>query len=193
MRHAIAGNRLGRNSSLRKATVRDLAKATIIHQRITTTKAKAKEASKLIDQLITLAKKGTLSHKRKAFAILCDHQLVSRLFNEVAARFMLRKGGYTRIIHLAENRRGDNAQMVFLELTEKDEKALQAKKAKAEKRKSKPKEKTEEGPGEVVEEKKPSAEKMHAKKRLPDAEQGKPEKKGMSGIKKIFQRKVGGE
>ena len=54
MRHGIAGNKLSRNSSLRKATVRDIAKATLVRQRICTTQAKAKEARKLVEKLITL-------------------------------------------------------------------------------------------------------------------------------------------
>ncbi len=120
MRHRISGNRLNRNMSLRKATIRDIAKATLIHQRICTTKPKAKEARKLVDKLITLGKRGRLADKRAAFAILCDHKLVSDLFNNTAPRFKDRAGGYTRIITLGK-RRGDDAQMAFLELTEKEE------------------------------------------------------------------------
>lgn len=120
MRHGVAGNRFGRNSDLRKATVRDLSKAVLIHQRICTTMAKAKEARKLVDQLITLGKKGQLAHKRRAFAILCDHTLVKELFDKTSPRFNSRPGGYTRIIPIADKRRGDNAQLVYLELTEKD-------------------------------------------------------------------------
>ena len=120
MRHAIAGNKLGRNSCLRQATIRDIAKATLIEQRICTTKAKAKEARKLVDKLITLGKKGTLADKRRAFAILCHHGIVSDLFIKTAPRFKSRIGGYTRIIPLG-TRRGDNAQLAFLELTEKTE------------------------------------------------------------------------
>ena len=120
MRHGIAGNRLSRNRSLRKATVRDIAKATLIQQRICTTHAKAKEARKLVDKLITLGKRGALADKRHAFAVLCDHKLVSNLFTKTAPRFKNRVGGYTRIILLG-NRRGDNARLVYLELTEKEE------------------------------------------------------------------------
>ena len=68
MRHGITGNRLGRNSTLRQATVRDIAKATLVVQRVCTTKAKAKEARKLVDRLITLGKKGRLADKRRAFS-----------------------------------------------------------------------------------------------------------------------------
>lgn len=120
MRHNISGNKLNRKTSHRKATIRDMAKATLIRQRICTTKAKAKEARSMVDKLITLGKNGTLADKRRAFAILCDHPLVSKLFNKIAGRFTTRKGGYTRIIPLG-NRRGDNAELVYLELTEKEE------------------------------------------------------------------------
>lgn len=137
MRHGIAGNKLSRNSSLRKATVRDLAKATLIKQRICTTEAKAKEARKLVDQLITLGKHGTLADKRRAFAILCDHRIVSDLFNKTSPRFKDRVGGYTRIIHLG-NRRGDNARLALLELTEKAEVIVTKPKSEAVAKKEKP-------------------------------------------------------
>ena len=117
MRHNISGNKLSRNQTLRKATVCDLAIATLKKERICTTKAKAKEARKLVDQLITLGKSGELAQKRRAYAILLNHQLVSHLFENTAPRFKNRQGGYTRIIPYTF-RRGDNAEMVFLELTE---------------------------------------------------------------------------
>ena len=119
MRHRISGNTLNRKTSHRKATVRDIAKAVLINERITTTKVKAKEARKLVDQLITLGKKATLADKRRAFAVLCDHKLVSRLFEKIAPRFNKRAGGYTRLIPVGL-RKGDNADLVFLELTEKE-------------------------------------------------------------------------
>ena len=118
MRHRKSGNRLSRNQSLRKATLRDMAKAVFLQERICTTRAKAKEARKLIEKLITLGKKDTLTARRRAFAILCDHTEVSQLFSKVAPRFKSRKGGYTRIIPYIQ-RGGDNAELAFLELTEK--------------------------------------------------------------------------
>lgn len=118
MRHGKSGNRLSRNQTLRKATVRDMARAILVEERIFTTKAKAKEGRKLIEKLITLGKKGTLADKRRVFAILCDHRMVRDLFDKTAPRFKNRMGGYTRIIPFG-NRRGDNAEMVYLELTEK--------------------------------------------------------------------------
>ena len=200
MKHAMAGNRLGRNSSLRKATVRDIAKATLIHQRICTTKAKAKEARKLVEHLITLGKRGELSHKRRAFAILGDHQVVSELFRKTAPRFKSRNGGYTRIILLGL-RRGDKAQLVFLELTEKDEAMLSKARSTAtakpkdlqsvpEKKAKKPAEGVTEAHivKEIPEKSKPKADIKDLK-----SEKGQPGKKFVGGIKKIFQRKVGGE
>jgi large subunit ribosomal protein L17 len=119
MRHGISGNKFGRNQTLRKATVRDLCRAVLKFEAIKTTRAKAVEARKAVDRLITLGKKNTLAAKRRAFSILIDHDLVSSLFNVVAPRFVNRQGGYTRIIKFAVNRPGDNAEMVLLELTER--------------------------------------------------------------------------
>ena len=196
MRHGIAGNKFGRNSSWRKATVRDIAKATLLRERICTTKAKAKESRKMVDKLITLGKKGTLAHRRRAFAVLCDHKLVSELFNTIAPRFQLRQGGYTRIIPLALGRRGDNAQMVLLELTEKKpapvekaKKAAAAKKKKAAESKDSPSAdtKTESSKPDTSKTSSPKTPKAPAPKEKKD--KGKSEKRSMGGIKKIFRRK----
>lgn len=213
MRHAVSGNRLGRNSSWRKATVRDIARATLTRQRISTTKAKAKEAVKLIDRLITLGKKGALAHRRRAFAILGDHSQVSELFSKTALRFHKRNGGYTRIIPLSR-RRGDNARLVYLELTEKAEVIISKPKssaaAKAGKldvipgKEKKIKESLPISSGEVQEikeEKKPVSQKSQQPKpsvkkqedhidTLPGGGKGKLGKKFVGGIKKIFRRKT---
>ncbi len=205
MRHGIAGNRLGRFSSWRKATVRDLAKATLIHQRICTTKTKAKEARKLVDQLITLGKKGSLAHRRKAFAILCDHALVSELFGKISGRFKSRVGGYTRIIPLSL-RRGDNAQLAFLELTEKEQVIVSKPKSTAA---TKPKQKEPQAPVETKksepsitvkphvpeirkEKSKPEPVKPYPQKEVPGKEKPKPKKPFFSGLKKIFTKKPSG-
>jgi large subunit ribosomal protein L17 len=186
MRHGISGNKLSRNQSLRKATMRDLAIATLKRQQIKTTKAKAKEARKLVDRLITLGKKGTLADKRRAFAILCDHELVSRLFNHLAPKFKDRSGGYTRVIGMV-NRRGDNAQMALLELTERDAIVTVQPKMKSEKSK-KVIDSSEEAPIKVKSEKKSSS------PRAPEVELKQKPKGGVTGgIKKIFNRKTATE
>ncbi len=202
MRHGMAGTKLGRNSSLRKATVRDIAKATLIRQRICTTKAKAKEARRLVEKLITLGKKGTLADKRRAFAILCDHQLVSDLFAKTSPRFKNRVGGYTRIIPLG-TRRGDNAHLAFLELTEKEEMVVSKPKATAASKKkniesvsketdtSQPSVKAPVKEASRTAVKEPPASKKDVTKpakAVPVAEKEKKAAK-FSGIKKIFNRK----
>lgn len=194
MRHAKVGNRLSRNQSLRKATIRDMAKATLVEQRICTTKAKAKEARKMVEKLITLGKKGTLAAKRKAFAILCDHNLVSNLFNSISGRFKSRAGGYTRII-LLNNRRGDNAQMVFLELTEKDQIIVSKSRSEAQGKIQDAQiveEKGKDVPSGKI--KKEEKSKSEGKSSAPKKELGddkakpKPKPKLMGGIKKIFKK-----
>lgn len=188
MRHKVSGNRLSRNQSLRAATLRDMAKATLIQERICTTRAKAKEGRRLIEKLITLGKKDTLNARRKAFSILCDHDLVTALFKETAPRFKSRQGGYTRIIPYGK-RDGDNADMVFLELTEKSrmiisgqkkEKAPAASTATVTDAETKPVEKAT---------KAPKAE-GHSKADVKTTTKAaaKP-----TGVKKLFQRKTGAE
>jgi len=195
MRHRIAGNRLGRNSSWRKATLRDIAKATLVRQRICTTQARAKEARKLVDRLITFGKKGTLAHKRRSFAILCDHKLVSQLFTKIAPRFSRRQGGYTRIIPVS-HRRGDNARLVYLELTEKEEVVLsKAKSAATSKAKkldvsgiTKPPDK--DASSQEVSPSSETASTLHKKEVVHPDKDKKPKKKMSGGIRKIFRRKT---
>lgn len=196
MRHGKAGKRFGRKSSWRKATVRDIAKAALIWQRIRTTESRAKEARKLVERLVTLGKKGTLAAKRRAFAVLCDHKIVSNLFNEIAPRFKSRAGGYTRIIPLGENRKGDNARLVFLELTEKGVKQP-AKGSAAEKASLKDKEgatsvtkettKDEAKEVHAVDVKKKEASKREDKKAVKIGD--KVSKMASGGIRKIFRSK----
>ena len=183
MRHRLAGNKLGRDSTLRHATMRDMARAILINQRIYTTVGKAKEARKMVDHLITLGKRGTLACRRRAFSILCDHTLVSNLFNNIAKRFEKRNGGYTRVIRLGTLRRGDNAKLAFLELTEVEiiPKTPKPTKTSAEKPKARPSEALS-APA------KPEAKQQpHAPKDLPD--KMKPTKGFMGGIKQMFTKK----
>jgi large subunit ribosomal protein L17 len=180
MRHAKSGNRLSRNQSLRTATLRDMAKCVLVQERICTTRAKAKEARKLIEQLITLGKKDTLAARRRAFAILCDHTLVSQLFNEITPRFKSRQGGYTRIIPYVQ-RAGDNAELAFLELTEKSKEIITgSRKAKADT--------TTVSEAET----KPVAEEK-AKHSKADVKTAPKATAKPTGVKKLFQRKTGAE
>ena len=102
------------------------------YQVIQTTVQKAKAAQRLADKVITLGKKDSLAARRQVFSYLQDHELTSKIFKDVAPRFKNRQGGYTRILHL-QNRKGDNAPMALLELTEKEIKIKAAPKKKKEK------------------------------------------------------------
>lgn len=118
MRHRKGYKRLDRNKPERDSLMRNLVRGLFISQSIKTTIVKAKEARKLAERLITIAKKDDIHSRRKVFAVLRDEDLTAKLFKEIAPLFKDRKGGYTRIIQFG-TRKGDNAQIVVLELTEK--------------------------------------------------------------------------
>ena len=112
----MAYRKLGRDSKHRRSMLANLTKAVIMNERIETTVDRAKETRKFVDKMITYGKKGDLVSRRKAYAFLHnDKKCIEILFNELAPRYADRKGGYTRIIK-KENRRGDDALVVILEL-----------------------------------------------------------------------------
>ncbi len=113
MRHRVSGRRLGRGPSHQKAMFRSLASSLIIHEHLETTDARAKELRRVADRLVTLGKKGTLHARRQAYKFLNDHQLVQKLFDEIAPRFSERQGGYTRLIK-SRFRFADQAPMTFI-------------------------------------------------------------------------------
>jgi large subunit ribosomal protein L17 len=180
MRHRKAKYQLNRFTSWRRATLISLAKSVLIYQSIRTTKTKAKAVRPLVERIISLGKENTLNAKRQAYKILGDHKLVSLLFSDIAARFNQRVGGYTRIMDLGA-RRGDNAEMVVLELTEIKKKEIRKPKKEKE-------EKPEEAKGQkpqVSEEKKPKAD-VAVKEKPPIIK--KPAKKFLGGIRSIFKK-----
>ena len=108
--------KLGRESRIRRSILAGLTKDVINNGYVVTTEARAKEARKFIDKMVTYGKKGTLVARRQALAFLHnDKEVVSKVFNELAPKYADRNGGYTRIIKLKE-RVGDDALMVRLEL-----------------------------------------------------------------------------
>jgi len=117
MRHRRAGRKLGRDSAHRRALYANLAGALIEHGRIRTTEAKAKEVRPIVEQMITLGKRGDVSAQRQAVAFLRSKGLAHTLFADVAPRFADRPGGYTRIVKIGP-RQGDAAQMAYLELVD---------------------------------------------------------------------------
>ncbi len=115
MRHRMAGRRLGRSSTHRRALYRNQVTDLLRHEKLVTTEAKAKEVRSLTERMITLGKKGDLSHRRRALAFIFDTGVVKKLFDEIAPRYEERAGGYTRLTKLGP-RKGDMAPMAQVEL-----------------------------------------------------------------------------
>jgi len=115
MRHRNAGYKLGRNTSHRRALLRNLVTSIVLEDRVETTVAKAKAARPHVEKLITLGKKGDLHARRQALAYLQTRDAVTRLFDTVAPRYGDRNGGYLRIVRTGFQR-GDGAEKAFIEL-----------------------------------------------------------------------------
>lgn len=107
--------KLGRPTDHRKAMLRNLVTDLFREGRIQTTDCRAKEARREAEKLITLAKRGDLHARRQVLGYIYDESVVTKLFEEIAPKYEDRNGGYTRILKLGP-RRGDNAEVVFLEL-----------------------------------------------------------------------------
>lgn len=119
MRHGMAGRKLNRTTSHRKAMLANMAVALIKHEQIKTTLPKAKEIAPVVEKLITLGKTGTLHARRQALSMLQDETITSKLFDGLASRYAGRKGGYTRVLK-AGMRYGDAAPMAYVELVDRD-------------------------------------------------------------------------
>ena len=142
MRHRLAHRKLGRDTQHRMSLLRNQAEALLRHERITTTVPKAKELRPFVERLITVAKRGvkaaepkgrTLAAKRLVMRDVPNVEVVTKLFDDLAPRFMERPGGYTRILRLG-HRRGDGGEIAQIELvgSEYDPKKAEAVKAEQE-------------------------------------------------------------
>ena len=140
MNHKIGFNPLSRTSAHRRAMLRNMVASLFKYERITTTKAKAAEARRYAEKLITRAKVDTVHNRRTAAKFIADERILNKLFTELGPRMKERNGGYTRDLKMGF-RQGDAAEMVILELvdyklpepdSDKNEKKS-TKKAKAEK------------------------------------------------------------
>ena len=120
MRHGKKFNHLGRTADHRRAMLANMAISLIMHKRITTTVAKAKELKKYVEPLITKAKEDTTNSRRVVFSYLQNKEAIKELFGPVVQKVGDRPGGYTRIIKLGY-RQGDAAQVCFIELVDFDE------------------------------------------------------------------------
>ena len=114
----MAYRKLGRTNKHRRSMLANLTRDVIMNERIQTTETRAKEVRKLVDKMISYGKDGSLVARRKALAFLHnDKEAVKKVFDVLAPRYATRNGGYTRILKLDE-RKGDNALIVILELVE---------------------------------------------------------------------------
>ena len=118
MRHRHGLRKLNRTSSHRQAMFRNMANSLLRHEVIKTTLPKAKELRRVVEPLITLGKKPSLSNRRLAFNRLRDRDMVVKLFDELGPRFAARNGGYLRILKFGF-RDGDNAPMALIELLDR--------------------------------------------------------------------------
>jgi large subunit ribosomal protein L17 len=132
MRHLKSGRKFGRNSSSRKAMMRNLATSLFKHERIQTTDAKAKELRGFVERLITRAGKGTLHDRRLVLTEIHDKVVAKKLFDEIAPRYVERPGGYTRVTRVGF-RKGDGAELAIIELIQDE---LAKKKRRRKRRKS---------------------------------------------------------
>ncbi len=115
MRHLRAGKKLGRNTSHRRALLRNLVTSLILEDRIETTAPKAKAMRPHVEKMITLGKRGDVAARRLAASFLMTRAAVDKLFDTVAPRMGDRNGGYLRIIRTGWQQ-GDGAEKAFVEL-----------------------------------------------------------------------------
>jgi len=115
MRHLNAGRKLSRNTSHRRALLRNLVTSFLEHGRLVTTLPKAKEIRPLAEKMITLGKRDTLHARRQVQAYLLKEAIAAKVFKSIAPKFAGRNGGYSRIIKLG-NRKGDGADVAIIEL-----------------------------------------------------------------------------
>jgi large subunit ribosomal protein L17 len=152
MRHRNAGFKLGRNTSHRRAMLRNLVTSIILMDRVETTITKCKATRPIVEKMITLGKRGTVHARRQALAYLMTPESVDRLFNVVAPRYASRPGGYSRITRSGP-RKGDAAEMAYIELlgAEQELNANAKKRAEAreKKREELQKQMEEQNPGEA--------------------------------------------
>jgi large subunit ribosomal protein L17 len=152
MRHRNAGFKLGRNTSHRRAMLRNLVTSIILMDRVETTITKCKATRPLVEKMITLGKRGDVHARRQAAAYLMTPEAVDRLFATVAPRYGARNGGYLRIVRSGP-RKGDAAEMAFIELLgaehELNEKAQKRAEARTKRREELARQMEERNPGEA--------------------------------------------
>ena len=151
MRHRNAGYKLGRNTSHRRALLRNLVTSIILNDRVETTITKCKASKPLVEKMITIGKRGDVPARRQAAAYLMTPAAVDRLFATVAPRYSTRNGGYSRVVRIGP-RKGDASEMAFIELLgaeqELNEKAQKRAEARTKRQEDLQKQMEEQNPGE---------------------------------------------
>ena len=104
----------GRPANQRRALMRSLARSLVLHERISTTEAKAKELRPFVERLVTYAKRNTLASRRLAMARLQDAEAVSKLFEAIGPRYGSRAGGYTRVVKRAKRGANDGRKLAYI-------------------------------------------------------------------------------
>lgn len=194
MRHRKERSKLSMKTSHRNAAMRAMVSSLLKYQRIKVSKARAKQVRRLAEHMITLSKTDTVNSRQRAYEVLADRDLVVKLFKEIAPLFKTRTSGYTRIIPLGF-RRGDGAEMSYLELTERKIVEKLPKKAKKAKKEAvvdaaKSVEKKEETK-ELKKEHKEEPKAKHISKSKLTLEEEKQREKAKSESKKISESKQG--
>jgi large subunit ribosomal protein L17 len=142
MRHRNAHRKLSRNTSHRRALLRNLVTDFLDHGRLMTTLPKAKEIRPLAEKMITLGKRDSLHARRQVQAYVLREAVAKKVFDTVAPKFASRNGGYSRIIKLG-NRKGDGADMAIIELLGSELEVKKAERAAVEEKKTSKKKKDE--------------------------------------------------
>ena len=157
MRHRVAGRKLGRSTEHRVAMLRNMSASLFKspNERVQTTLMKAKELRPFVERLITISKQDTLQARRRILRHIRDREALSKLFDTLAARYSERPGGYTRILKLGP-RRGDNAEMAFLELVDASTTSAEPDEAPPAKKKPARKKKAADSAGDEAADKKPT-------------------------------------
>ena len=161
MRHGKGLRQLSRNTSHRRALLRNLATSFFTYESFETTVPKAKELRPVVERLITLGKNDTLAARRQAYSYLMDKAVVHKLFAEIGPRCSTRNGGYTRIVR-TRVRHGDAAEMAIIELVDKVAEKAVAKKADSKKAPAKKAAPMKTAPKKTAEKKAPAKKKAAA-------------------------------
>ncbi len=182
MRHGRRKKKLGVKTGHRKALLRNLVRALVIHKRIRTTVTRAKATSAVADRMVQIAKRGDLQARRLLISHLGDPETADRLIKRIAPHFKSRQGGYTRVMRLDEFRPGDAGDVALLEFTEQIDEPAKTKKKAAKKTKSP-----------AIEETKVEKKSKAAKEEKASDSEGSPKKKGEepSETKKETEKKGG--